>query len=337
MFLQKCTFFRLQIEHNKYFVLNFCTLKSMKVVVKACVVLSLGFALVSPMFSTSFARAEESSTERTKVKKKLPQKKKQEEVISKNLPPSEQQRLSQQRWSFLLGTYTSRSLDELSDYSGTVSGSVTYMVKPGFLLSSSLSYEYLVYKDGGSFLVNEDDPRQFGINDIRVGFSLPRLINLPNIKSFVNLSGGVSLPTSQSSRDATQYFGASTTLSMISFLSPKLLLSSFTSMSVAAHQFEEANFAGTALNSPFGVSVGASLSYNLIKGLTSFANYSVNSRHEYGNGFRNIQSVSTGLQYALSNKIYLSGSYFWRDQFVSNDVAFDDDKSFYSLGIDYIL
>lgn len=264
-------------------------------------------------------------------------KKKEKEVISKNLTPAEQQRLSSQKWSFILGTAAFRSLDEYSDYSGSLNGSLAYKVSPKLLITSGMSYEYLVFKQGGSFLVNEDDPRQFGISDLRIGFSMPRAINLPDYKSFINFSGNLFLPTSTNSRDASQFYAASLTAFMISFVTPRFLINSFTSLNHGYHEFEEANATGTLLNSPFGFRVGASLSYNLIKGLTAFTSYDINPRYEYSNGFRNIQSFSAGVQIAVTSKTYVSGSYFWRDQLISNDVVFDDDKSFYSVGIDYIL
>ncbi len=264
-------------------------------------------------------------------------KKKEKEVISKNLTPAEQLQLSSQKWNFIFGTSASRSRDELSDYFGSLNGSLAYQLNSKFLITSGIVYEYLAYKREGDFLVNEDNTRQFGVSDLRIGFSMPRSINLPELKSFINFSGNVFLPTSYNSRDAGQYYAMNLTANMISFLTPKLLLSSFGSILHGAHQFEEANATGTALNSPLGFRIGGSLSYNLVKDLTVFGGYNINTRYEYSNGLRTIQFFSSGVQYALNSKTYISGSFFWQDQFVTNDVLFDDDNSFYAIGIDYIL
>lgn len=264
-------------------------------------------------------------------------KKKEEAAINKNLSPVEQQRLTSQKWSFILSSGASRSLDQYSDYGGSLSGSASYRLNNKVLFTSSLGYEYLFYKRGGSFLINEGDPQYYGLTDLRLGFSMPRVINLPQIKSFINISGSVALPTSQTSQRASQFYSSALTASMISFVTPKFLVSSYVSIQHASHEYEEANATGTALNSPFGTVAGATLSYNLIKGLTGFAGYNVNARYEYDNGFRYIQSVSSGLQYAITQKMYVTGSFFWRDQFVTNDSVFDDDKSYYSVSFDYFL
>lgn len=264
-------------------------------------------------------------------------KKKEEKVINKTLSPAEQQRLSSQKWSFILSSGALRSLDEYSDYGGSLGGSAAYRLNQKMLITTSLGYEYLFYKRGGNFLVNEGDPRMYGLTDLRVGLSLPRVVSVPKLKSFINISGGLALPTSYSSQTASQFYAATFTASMLSFVSPKFLVNSYVSLLHAAHEYAEANATGTHLNSPLGLRVGATLSYNMIKDLTGFIGYDFNSRYEYGNGVRNIQSFSSGLQYALTSKIYLSGAFFWRDQFVTNDSVFDDDKSYYSLSIDYFL
>jgi hypothetical protein len=287
--------------------------------------------------SESLSNRTKAAKIRSAVNKTGTLKKKEKEVISKNLTPQEQQQLSSRKWSFIFGNSAFRSRDELSDYSGTLRGSLAYKLNSKVLLTSGLAYEYLVYKQGGSFLINEDDPRQFGIGDLRFGFSIPRSINLPKYKSFINFSGNIFLPTSNNSQDAGQYYLMNLTASMISIITPKFLVNSFASINHGSHQFEEANATGTALNSPLGFAFGGSLSYNLVKGLTTFTGYNISQRYEYSNGFRNIQSFSAGMQYAINSKTYLSGSFFWQDQFVTNDVVFDDDKSFYSISLDYIL
>lgn len=318
---------------------DFCTQQGVKSLILTILALFMGFSLSAQAQSSSESistRAKEAKIRKT-VNRTGTLKKKEKEVISKNLTPAEQQQLSSRKWSFILGSSAFRTRDEMSDYFGTLQGSLAYKLNSKVLITSGLTYEYLVYKQGGSFLINEDDPRQFGLGDMRVGFSIPRAINLPKYKSFINFSGNIFLPTSTNSQDAGQYYLMNLTASMISIITPKFLINSFASINHGAHQFEEANATGSALNSPIGFRVGGSLSYNLVKGLTSFAGYNVNQRYEYSNGFRSIQAFSAGMQYAINNKTYVSGSFFWQDEFVTNDVVFDDDKSFYSISIDYIL
>ncbi len=323
-----------KVENLHIFVPNFCR---MIFVDRKLFFLVLAFVGFAGLGQNAFSAQTTKKTIKKTVRKKGALKKEEKEVISKNLTPAEQQRLSSKKWSFILGTSAFRSRDELSDYFGSVSGSMAYKVHSKLLLTSSLQYEYITYKSGGAFLVNQDNPRNFGFGDLRLGFSAPRIFNLPNIKSFVNFSGGINLPTSTNSLDAGQYYSSNFTVSMISFVTPKFLINSYSSILHAAHQFEEANATGSLLNSPFGLRAGANLSYNLIKGLTAFSGYDLNARFEYSNGVRNIQTFSAGLQYAFTDKIYFSGSTVWRDELISNDVVFDDDKSFYSIGVDYIL
>lgn len=284
---------------------------------------------ISKSKSSSNSKSFSSRNKLTAAKKK--------KALTTTLSLSEQQNLSTQKWSLLVGSSAVRSLDELSDYFGTLEISGTYKLNKKLLLVSSLSYEYILMKESGAFIVTEDDPREYGIGDLNIGITYPRAINLPQMKSFVNFSANLSLPTSTNSRDASQYFMSSFSASMISVLTPKLVLRSFTSLLVASHEFDDSDIFGNQVNSPLGLRYGFSGFYTLIKGLSAFSSFSIYSRYEYDENIRNIQSFSSGLQYAVTNKMFVTGAYFWRDQFESNDLAFDDDNSFYSIGIEYSL
>ncbi len=262
------------------------------------------------------------------------------EVLNRDSMTLQEQQtyFAQNPWSFVLDVGAYRSLDELSDYYSTYSVSGQYQFKKNVFLSFSLGYDSILYSSfDKSFVFNGEssNPRLYGLTDLRLGVSLPGYIRLDEIQSIVTFSSRLTLPTSMRSRDKSLVAQLVSTAQMRTRLTPKLMSAVSASLVLAHFKYDDGDAMGYEVNSPLGTVLGASLSYNVWKKISMYGVFSAHARYDYDSNLDWIETVNAGVLFPIGDKIQMNLDYMWRDRAVTNDRLFDNNKSYYSLGLSY--
>lgn len=244
---------------------------------------------------------------------------------------------SRSKWNFVLGTGVYRTLDELSDYYSNYSISGNYQFRPGIFFNFSTGYSSIIYQDGGSFLVNNQSAsaEKYGLSDLTLGISLPGYLSLKKINSILTFGSDLRLPLSQASRDTSMHASLTTYAQLRTRLSRRWMSSFTSSLILANYTYDDADVFGYQVNSPLGLSNSIGLNYNFWRNLTAYGSYGLYHRYDYEGYIDNIQTISTGILVPATQKLYINFGYMWRDRVITNDRLFDNNKSYYSLGVSY--
>ena len=145
------------------------------------------------------------------------------------------------------------------------------------------------------------------------------------------------MPTSELSRKEGFVASSTTSFSVTKqpLLMPRLTLIGSASLVLSHFRFEE-NISGEVVHSPFGFAASGAARLLLLEKLFWLNSYSVYNRIDYDSKTTIVQTLSTGLSYLVTDKISVSASFRWQDNYITNDIFLDDDKSRTRIGISYL-
>lgn len=235
--------------------------------------------------------------------------------------------------SAMLTVFTDRGLDEYADtYGLNFGGSLLYEFQTNRVFGIELAYSSILKRPDGELLRSYDsNSDRFGFGDTKFSFTIPELWKSENYR--LAWLSKLTLPTSEVSRRASMQAEVSTEMQLEVKLTGWFALQPVSGMYYRQHQFDDADVAGTLVNSPFGIKYGLQSTLSPTQWLSLTALFSETQRLDYENRVKAIQTLSTTGTVSFSNKIKGFVSYLWRDEVITNDKAFSDDKANVSAGL----
>lgn len=256
--------------------------------------------------------------------------------VAQGLSIAESMLLNQSPWGFFFSTLASRGLDEYADTWTTVNDlSVSYRLNSWSALGVSLGYEALVYKHDGEFFNNEDtDPGRYGLTDLEFSFTVPKLWYTE--KARLVWSSALTLPTSRASQRNTLISELRTTLALRYLPNSRIIITPSLGVYGRYFEYDTANVFGTRANSPVGATAGIAGAYTFNSMLVGTLSYSQTLRYDYFRDWRTVQSATARLIVNATDVLNVSVGYNWRDQMITNEPLFDDDRSLMFIGVSYV-
>ena len=257
-------------------------------------------------------------------------------AVAQGLSIAESMLLNESPWGIFFNATATRGLDEFADTWSSVNElSLSYRLDSASALGLSLGYETVLYEKGGALFDNMDrDPGRFGITDLGVSYTRPKIWS--DKYNRLVWSSTISFPSSRFSQRNSLVIEGSTSLALRYQPSSKIIITPSVGTYYRQFRFNTSNAFGTQPNSPFGSFFGLSGSYIFSKHLIGAASYSQTLRYDFFNDWRVIQSALAQLIVNATDTINLSAGYRWRDRVITNEPLFDDDRSIYYIGVGYV-
>jgi hypothetical protein len=306
---------------------------------KINLILILVAAPIVLFMSSAFAQStvsQESKTKTTESDKKKKATKNTNQSVAQGLSIAESMLLNESPWGFFFNATATRGLDEYADTWSSINElSVSYRINSASALGFGLGYETLIYEKGGALFNNTDkDPERFGITDFEVSYTRPKVWS--DKYNRLVWSAGVALPTSRASQRNSLITEASTSLALRYQPNSKVIITPSVGTYYRQFRLETANVMGLQANSPFGTFAGLAGSYVFNRYLIGSVSYSQTLRYDFFEDWRTVQSASARLIVNATDTLNVSLGYRWRDDTVTNEPLFDDDRSIYIIGVGYV-
>lgn len=255
--------------------------------------------------------------------------------LAQGLSVAEAAILSQTPWGFSLSTSAGRGIDEYADtWSSSTALDMSYSLNKSSAIGLSVGYDtILISYDGDLFNNKANDPRQYGLSDVELSYSLPNVWSDKYNRLVVNTA--LSLPASTTSQRAGMVADLSIGTALRYRPFSRLIITPQVGIYARSYRYETADARGFLPNSPYGASYGLAASFIFLPWLTSSAAYSQVQRFDYYEDWRTIQSASVQVSAAVADTMTAFAGYRWRDRTISNDSLFDDDKSLIFTGVSY--
>jgi len=255
--------------------------------------------------------------------------------IAQGLSVSEAAILNDNPWAFSFSTSAARGLDQYADTWETNSTlDLSYNLDSKSALGLSLGYDSILYKYGGQLFKNEDpDPSRYGISDIELSYSLPEVWS--DKYNRLVITSAVTFPSSHTSQRASLIADGSVAAALRYRPISRLIITPSVGGYVRGYRYETANINGVTVNSPMGFTYGVSGSYMFTGWLIGALSLGETQRFDYQNHWTVIESISAQVSATVSSNMNLIAGYRWRDQMLTNDSVFDDDKSLIYTGVSY--
>ncbi len=250
--------------------------------------------------------------EETKSKKDL------NKSQAEGLSYTESLKLSEQRWHGSIGTSVSKGMNFYTEYYGSTSMMLSYKLSNKEILALSGSYRAPVD-------LVDADPDRFGIgfSDVELSYSRPGFYK--TLSGAFSYSSDLSFPTSNYSRDSKIFLSWGNSVSYRHKLTDRFTVSSGLGLNLSHFRFKRSN-SGLLVYSPLAASVSVSLNTKLTNRIFWVNAYALANTLDYDSKWDQIQTVSTAISGVITNNWMVSGYYYWRDTYESNQNVFDEDR-----------
>ncbi len=239
---------------------------------------------------------------------------------------------SDSKWHGSISMNTSKNQDQYSDSFLSSQLQLSYE-----FMRSTEFYSEILYRR--PFTSTEEKVHRYGFEDLIFGFNQLLFSNQYGEKDTVstNISGFVegSLPSSDSSRRASLQGTASGGLTS-NTVWKKFIFSTHHGFTYNFYKYETADDFGTAYNSPYMISNGASITWRITNRWNWTNAYSLYYLKNFANTENNIQAIASSVSYALSRNFTMSAFFSWKDNVKTNNALFDDDTTYSGAGIRYV-
>ena len=176
---------------------------------------------------------------------------------------------------------------------------------------------------------------RFGDTSFGVSYSPSwRTKNRQTVRSPYRFNAVLTLPTSIISKKSGQRFSSSLTVLRSFLLAKRLFLSTSLSGKYFNHEFSTNAFTGTA-NPNFALAPAINLNYQLTRKLSFGGSASHYTYWDYEQRQKSIQGYALFTNLTLSRKLGVYAQYSTRNRTISNESFFDDDNTYYTLGVTY--
>lgn len=255
--------------------------------------------------------------------------------VAQGLTVAEAALLKESPWGFFFSTSVDRGLDEYADtLMSSTSLNMSYRLNQKSSLGFLAEYRTVMLKPDGELFNNEaDDPGQFGFEDTEISYIMPGIWS--DKYNRLLWSTTLVLPTSRASSRAGLNAMVRSGFSLRYRPNSKLMITPVASINARSYRYDTANAFGTAWNTPGGFTLGVNASYIFLPWLISTLSYSAANRYDFNDHWRTIQTGVAQVNISATDSINAYAGYLWRDQTVSNDALFDDDKSLIYTGVGY--
>ncbi len=220
-----------------------------------------------------------------------------------------------------------RGLDEFDEESASYSGVIGMNINDNLRGDVSVGYSH-------PFDFDAERTDRWELDDVSLRLLKPSIWKSESKSQNVSLIGGLMLPTSGTSTDASLYSQVTLT-ARYTYRHKKFTYALSPTLVGALHEFETADEAGFRKNSPLGAAVSGSVRWGITRKFGVVAGASIYTLFDYDFNNRNIQSVSGALQYSVNKKMSLALSSRWRSRVITNNSLFDDDASRVALTLVY--
>ncbi len=252
-----------------------------------------------------------------------------EEAQKQGMTVQEYKALQGKRWnsSIAMGYY--RGIDEFAEEFIYSSLGTSYKYNESWIVGAAL--DYLVPSD-----LEADNPSKYGLLDAELYISKPNFGKTRG-GNRVGFSNKLTLPTSEDSSRNGFIASSITTFSVTKqpLPLPRLTLIGSASLVLSHYRFEE-DISGENVYSPFGLVVAGTARLSILESLAWSNSYSVYNRIDYESQTKLVQTLSTSLSYIITDTLSASVAYRWQDNYITNDVFLDDNKSRTSVGLSYL-
>jgi opacity protein-like surface antigen len=258
------------------------------------------------------------------------------QAVAQGLSIAESMLLSENPWGIFFNATATRGLDEFSDTWTSVNElNLSYRLDQSSALGLNIGYETLIYEKGGSLFNNMDnDPERFGVTDLDITYTRPKVWS--DKYNTLVWSSALTFPSSRLSQRNSLTIEATSSLAMRYRPNSKLMITPAIGAYGREFRYETSSAVGREYNSPFGTSFSLSGAYTFHKRVIGNLSYGNSLRYDYYGDWRTVQTVIVGLNTNVTDTLNISFGYRYRDRTITNDPAFDDDKSIYYIGVGYV-
>lgn len=233
------------------------------------------------------------------------------------------------KWNLNVSASTFRGQDEFSETGLYYQGVAGYRFNDK--LRGDVSVDYTHTSD-----LDAENPDRWQFEDVTLRLLNPSFFKNEDRSFNLSLIGAVDLPTSGTSLNAGLY--SRLRLSMQATKRWKrLTFAAVPTLGLSWHEFESSDRDGFIKNTPITAGLSLSTRYAFSSKLGALGALSYTELFDYDFQTQGVQSVSGSIQYLVSQKLFTSFTYRWRDRVITNNSLFDDDATMFILSMGYTL
>ena len=226
------------------------------------------------------------------------------------------------RWSGSAQWSLQKNQDYYSDYYTALTLGAAYKINKNFTGYAEAGYSQPVSD-------NEEKVKYYGFEDVELGVSTaPFYKNKYNFQ--VSATTSVALPTSETSQKSSLNASWSGGLLTATPLQKGFRVSTIHIVTLNSYTYETSNTMGTSYNYPYAFTNGITGSWSY-KSFYSALSTSLTHIKNYANTEINIQSFRASLGYGFTNSLRSEIFGRWSDRTLTNNSAFDDDRTYYGM------
>lgn len=233
------------------------------------------------------------------------------------------------KWNVNVSASAFRSQDEFSETGLYYQGVAGYRFSKDLRGDVSVGYSHTTDFDA-------ENPDRWQFEDITLRLLKPSFWKSEDRSVNVSLIGALDLPTSGTSLDASLYsrfrFSAQATKRW-----KKFTFAAVPTLGLSWHEFETSDRDGFIKNTPLSAGLSISARYAATSKLGFLGSVAYTGLYDYDFQSRDVQTVAGSVQYLVSQKLFTSLTYRWRDRVVTNNSLFDDDATMFILSMGYTL